>query len=175
MPRTLRRSVLLSRHWCPDHVHLPPTRCYICTNTKQATNNDISIYTSKHMHQYITQHRYKSQHTKTSHTSVIKHLPRRQYHIRVPPEVHPRVRKPKYELRRLSPYLRGLLEKVVTPFATTVANQNLRPPPQPWVSYLGHLQYHPRPQRWHPLKKKCHQDRAKGKLSPTRRPTSVQL
>jgi hypothetical protein len=49
-PRTPRWSLLLSRHRCPDHVHLPPTRCYICTNTKQATNKDISVYTSKHVH-----------------------------------------------------------------------------------------------------------------------------
>jgi hypothetical protein len=49
-PRTPRRSVLLRRHRCLDHVHLSPTRCHICTNTKQTTNNDISVYTSKHVH-----------------------------------------------------------------------------------------------------------------------------
>jgi hypothetical protein len=49
-PRTPRGSVLLRRHRCLDHLHLPPTRCYICTNTKQTTNKGISVYTSKYVH-----------------------------------------------------------------------------------------------------------------------------
>jgi hypothetical protein len=40
------------------------------------------------------QHTINHQNITTSHTSVIKCLPRRQYHIGVPPEVHPRIRKP---------------------------------------------------------------------------------
>jgi hypothetical protein len=95
---------------------------------------------------------------------VIKRLPRRQYHIGVPPEVHPHIGKPEYELRRLPPYLRGLLRKIVTPFATTVANQNLGPPPQTRVSCSWYLQHHPRPQHRHSLQEKGHQDGAKSKL-----------
>jgi hypothetical protein len=106
---------------------------------------------------------------------VIKYLPKRQYHIWVPLEIHPRIREPEYKLRRLPPYLRHLLRKVVTPFATTVANQNLGPPPQPWVSRSWYLQHHPRPQRRHSLQEKGHQDGAKRKLPPACRPTMVQL
>jgi hypothetical protein len=56
---------------------------------------------------------------------VIKNLPRRQYHVRVPPEVHPSIGELEYNLRHLPPYLRCLRSKVVPAFATTVANQNL--------------------------------------------------
>jgi hypothetical protein len=100
----------------------------------------------------------------TQHTSVVKNLPRRQYHIRVPPEVHPRIREPEYKLRHLPPYLCCLLRKVMSPFTTAMANQNLGPPPQARISYPWYLQLHPRPQCWHPLQEKGHQDGAKRKL-----------
>ena len=116
---------------------------------KQQTTISMSIH--QNICTRISTTYYKSQNINTSHTSVIKCLPRRQYHIGVPPEVHPRIRKLEYDLRRLPPYLRSLLREIVPPFATTVANQNLGPPPQTRVSYSWYLQHYPRPQRRHPL------------------------
>ena len=40
-------------------------------------------------------------------------------------KVYPYIREPEYELRRLPPYLCGLLREIMTPFTTTVASQNL--------------------------------------------------
>ena len=56
---------------------------------------------------------------------MVKNLPRRQYHIRVPPEVHPSIGELEYKLRHLLPYLSCLLSEVMSTFATAVANQNL--------------------------------------------------
>jgi hypothetical protein len=102
-----RRSLLL--RWRLEYLYLPPARCHICTYTKQTTNKDISIYTSKAGPLVYQQHKYKSQKPKTSHTSMIEYLPRRQHHVRVPPEIHSRIWEPEDKLRRLPPDLCGLL------------------------------------------------------------------
>jgi hypothetical protein len=60
------------------------------------------------MHWYIKLTNIIKTYINTQHTSVIKNLPRRQYHIRVPPEVHPSIGELEYNLRHLSPYLRRL-------------------------------------------------------------------
>jgi hypothetical protein len=54
-----RRSLLL--RWRLEYLYLPPARCHICTYTKQTTNKDISIYTSKAGALVYQQHKYKSQ------------------------------------------------------------------------------------------------------------------
>jgi hypothetical protein len=59
---------------------------------KQQTKILVSIH--QNMCTRISTTYYKSHNRNASHTSVIKSLPRRQYHIRVSPEVHPRIRKP---------------------------------------------------------------------------------
>jgi hypothetical protein len=53
-------SLLLSLRWRSVQLHLTPARCQICTCTKQATTDGISVYTSKHVHWYIkiTIHKY---------------------------------------------------------------------------------------------------------------------
>jgi hypothetical protein len=76
---------------------------------QQTTNKGISIYTSKAGPLVYQQHKYKSQKPKTSHTSMIEYLPRRQHHVRVPPEIHSRIWEPEDKLRRLPPDLCGLL------------------------------------------------------------------
>jgi hypothetical protein len=123
-PPSTRRSLLLSLRWRSLQLHLTPARCQICTCTKQATTDGISVYTSN-ICTGISKSQHKSQHTNTQHTSVVKNLPRRQYHIRVPPEVHPSIGELEYNLRHLPPYLRCLHSEVMSTFATTVANQNL--------------------------------------------------
>jgi hypothetical protein len=106
---------------------------------------------------------------------VVKNLPRRQYHIWVPPEVHPSIGELEYKLRRLPPYQSCLLNEVVPTFATAMANQNLGPPPHARLSYRWYLQHHPRPQHRHPLQEKGHQDGAKSELPPACGSTMVQL
>jgi hypothetical protein len=108
IPRTppcTRRSLLLSLRWRSEQLHLTLARCQICTCIEQATTDGISVYTSN-----ICTGISKSQ-NKSQHTSVVKNLPRRQYHIRVPPEVHPSIGELEYSLRHLPPYLRCLQVK----------------------------------------------------------------
>jgi hypothetical protein len=69
---------------------------------------------------------------KTQHTSVIKNLHRRQYHVRVPPEVHPSIGVSKYDLWHLPPDLCRLHREIMPTFA--VENQNCGPLPQSRLS-----------------------------------------
>jgi hypothetical protein len=46
---------------------------------------------------------------------MVKNLPRRQYHVRVPPEVHPSIGVPKYDLRHLPPDLCRLHREIMPP------------------------------------------------------------
>jgi hypothetical protein len=173
-PPYTRQSLLLSLRGHSEHLHLMPTRCQICTCTKQTTIDGINIYTSN-ICTCISKSQNQAQHINTQRTSMIKNLPRRLYHIWVPPEIHRSIGELEYKLRRLPPYQSCLLSQVVPTFATAVANQNLGPSPHPWISYHWYLQQHPRPQHQHPLQEKGYQDGAKSELPPACGPTTVQL